>query len=61
MELVEVKLRGMRSLSRFNPSWSLFRPDKTNAVTVVEPDGMLPVTVTVQGLQVVTGWHSQIL
>ena len=41
----------------FNPFWSLFIPEETNAVTVVNPDGMLPSTVTAQDLQVVTRRH----
>jgi hypothetical protein len=47
--------------SNFNVEGVAVTPRETNSEPIVDPDAELPLTVGLQGLQPIAGWHPKIV
>jgi hypothetical protein len=48
-------------VAQFNVMAAAVPPDETDAPLVVDPDGMLPPPVSLEGFEVIARWHPEIL
>ncbi len=51
------KSKTLMVIHDLDPVWTRIRPDETNPILVINPQAMLPFTVTAQDLQPVSRWN----